>query len=92
MTDPAYPSTMERDLREAPVYREVESFFRRVLEPGFAEITDPSDPQPSPDGRWIAFRGERRHTLDGHPDGPRDDRHQDFARFERFMPPAASAR
>ncbi len=69
MTDPAYPSTMERDLRETPAYREVESFFRRALEPGFGRIADPSDPRSSPDGRWIAFRGERRDTLEGHPDG-----------------------
>jgi dipeptidyl aminopeptidase/acylaminoacyl peptidase len=69
MNDPAYPSRMERDLRETPLYREVESFFRRVLEPGFGKISDPSDPQPSPDGGSIAFRGERRDTLEGHPDG-----------------------
>ncbi|MGZ5301892.1 MAG: S9 family peptidase [Actinomycetota bacterium] len=60
---------MERDLRETPLYLEVESFFRRALEPGFGKIADPSDPNPSPDGRWIAFRGERRDTLVGHPDG-----------------------
>lgn len=60
---------MERDLRETPLYREVESFVRRVLEPGFGTISDPSDLQPSPDGRWIAFRGERRDTLEGHTEG-----------------------
>jgi dipeptidyl aminopeptidase/acylaminoacyl peptidase len=60
---------MERDLRETPAYRDVESFFRRALEPGFGTIADPSDPQPSPDGRSIAFRGERRDALEGHPDG-----------------------
>ena len=60
---------MERDLRETPAYRDVESFFKRALEPGFGKIADPSDPQPSPDGRSIAFRGERRDALEGHPDG-----------------------
>ena len=60
---------MERDLRETPLYREVESFYRRALEPGFGTIADPSDLRPSPDGRWIAFRGERRDALEGHPEG-----------------------
>jgi len=60
---------MERDLRDTPAYREAESFFRRALEPGFGKIFDPSDPQPSPDGHWIAFRGERRDALEGHPEG-----------------------
>jgi dipeptidyl aminopeptidase/acylaminoacyl peptidase len=60
---------MERDLRETPLYQEVEAFFRRTVEPGFGRICDPSDPQPSPDDRWIAFRGERRDVLEGHPDG-----------------------
>lgn len=60
---------MERDLRETPIYKEVEAFVRRVLEPGFGRIFGPSDPRPSPDGRWIAFRGERRDALEGHSDG-----------------------
>jgi dipeptidyl aminopeptidase/acylaminoacyl peptidase len=60
---------VERDLRETPVYKEVEAFVRRALEPGFGRIFDPSDPRPSPDGHWIAFRGERRDALEGHPDG-----------------------
>ena len=51
------------------MYREVESFYRRALEPGFGTIADPSDLQPSPDGRWIAFRGARRDALEGHPEG-----------------------
>jgi dipeptidyl aminopeptidase/acylaminoacyl peptidase len=60
---------MERDLRESPVYREVESFYRRAIEPGFGRISHPSDPQPSPEGDRIAFRGERLDALQGHPDG-----------------------
>ncbi len=60
---------MERDLRESPGYREVESFIRSVLEPGFGKIVDPSDPHTSPDGRWIAFRGERLDALEGHAEG-----------------------
>jgi dipeptidyl aminopeptidase/acylaminoacyl peptidase len=60
---------VERDLRETPLYRDVESFYRRALEPGFGTIGAPSDLQPSPDRRGIAFRGERRDALEGHPEG-----------------------
>ena len=57
---------MERDLRETPLYRDVEAFFRSVLEPGFGTARPSGDPVPSPDGRWLAFRGERLDRLDGH--------------------------
>lgn len=57
---------MERDLRETPLFTEVESFFRSVLEPGFGSARPAGDPAPSPDGRWIAFRGERLDRLEGH--------------------------
>ncbi|HEY8018735.1 MAG TPA: S9 family peptidase [Actinomycetota bacterium] len=60
---------MERDLRGTPLYQEVEAFFRSVLEPGFGTAEPAGDPGPSPDGRWVAFRGERLDRLDGHPEG-----------------------
>jgi dipeptidyl aminopeptidase/acylaminoacyl peptidase len=59
---------MDRDLRETPLYREVEEHFRKVYEPGFGRIGDPSDPAPSPDGRWIAFTGSVWEKLEGTPD------------------------
>jgi len=40
-----------------------------VLEPGFGTAEPAGDPVPSPDGRWIAFRGERLDRLEGHPEG-----------------------
>jgi dipeptidyl aminopeptidase/acylaminoacyl peptidase len=58
---------MDRDLRGSPPYREVEEHFRKTLEPGFGRITDPSDPRPSPDGRWIAFTGSFWEKLEGTP-------------------------
>ena len=58
---------MERDLRESPLYREVEDHFRRVYEPGFGKVTEPSDPRPSPDGRWVAFTGSLWEKLEGTP-------------------------
>jgi dipeptidyl aminopeptidase/acylaminoacyl peptidase len=60
---------MERDLRGTPLYQEVEAFFRSVLEPGFGTAEPAGDPVPSPDGRWIAFVGERLDRLEGHPEG-----------------------
>ncbi len=57
---------MERDLRETPLFIEVERFFRSVLEPGFNRAWPAGDPAPSPDGRWIAFRGGRLDRLEGH--------------------------
>jgi dipeptidyl aminopeptidase/acylaminoacyl peptidase len=57
---------MERDLREAPLYRDVERFFLSVLEPGFGQAWPAGDPTPSPDGTEIAFRGERLDRLEGH--------------------------
>ena len=58
---------MDRDLRETPLYREVEEHFRKILEPGFGEVTEPSDPRPSPDGAWVAFTGGVWEKLEGTP-------------------------
>ncbi|HEX6400993.1 MAG TPA: prolyl oligopeptidase family serine peptidase, partial [Actinomycetota bacterium] len=59
---------MDRDLRETPLYREVEEHFRKVAEPGFGAVGEPADPVPSPDGRWIAFTGSVWEKLEGTPD------------------------
>ena len=56
---------MDRDLRETPLYREVEEHFRKAMEPGFGRVTEPSDPRPSPDGRWVAFTGSLWEKLEG---------------------------
>ena len=61
----AYPVPMERDLRTSPLYQEVEEHFRKVYEPGFGRVTEPSDPRPSPDGRWVAFTGSIWEKLEG---------------------------
>ena len=63
----SYPRPMERDLRETPLFKDVESFFRSVLEPGFGTVSPSGDPVPSPDGRWLAFRGSRLDRMEGHP-------------------------
>ena len=58
---------MERDLRASPLYRDVEAFFAAILGPGFGSIMDVGDPEPSPDGRSVAFRGEELTKLEGLP-------------------------
>jgi dipeptidyl aminopeptidase/acylaminoacyl peptidase len=58
---------MDRDLRETPLYREVEEHFRKIHEPGFGRVTEPADPRPSPDGRWVAFTGSLWDKLEGTP-------------------------
>jgi dipeptidyl aminopeptidase/acylaminoacyl peptidase len=58
---------MDRDLRESPLYGEVEEHFRKIYEPGFGRVTEPSDPRSSPDGRWVAFTGSRWEKLEGTP-------------------------
>ncbi len=56
-----------RDLRQTPLYREVEEFARRALEPAFGRISDAADPAPSPNGRFIAFTGSKLEKLEGVP-------------------------
>jgi dipeptidyl aminopeptidase/acylaminoacyl peptidase len=58
---------MERDLRGSPLYQEVEEHFRKIYEPGFGRVTEPADPRPSPDGRWVAFTGSIWEKLEGTP-------------------------
>jgi dipeptidyl aminopeptidase/acylaminoacyl peptidase len=58
---------MDRDLRETPLYREVEEHFRKSYEPGFGRVTEPADPRPSPNGSWIAFTGSMWEKLEGAP-------------------------
>ena len=60
---------MECDLRETPLYRDVEAFYRAALEPGFGRISSARDPRPSPDGGVVAFVGERMDRLEGTPQG-----------------------
>ena len=60
---------MERDLRDTPLYHEIEAMYRRLAEPGFGRVTAAGDVRASPDGRQIAFRGARLDALEGHASG-----------------------
>lgn len=44
----------------------MEAFYRAALSPGFGSLTRPGPPEPSPDGRWVAFDGEVLEQLEGH--------------------------
>jgi dipeptidyl aminopeptidase/acylaminoacyl peptidase len=56
---------MDRDLRETPLFKEIEEHFRKALSPAFGRISAGSDPQSSPDGRFVAFTGTRLEKLEG---------------------------
>src|SRR4051812_1817137 len=56
---------MDRDLRKTPVYRDVETFFKELLEPAFGTIADLSGPRVSPDGTMVACTGSRLDALKG---------------------------
>jgi dipeptidyl aminopeptidase/acylaminoacyl peptidase len=58
---------MERDLRQTPLYQEIEAYYRSVLGPGFGSPLSPSEPAPSPDGRQVAFTAEVLEKLEGRP-------------------------
>jgi dipeptidyl aminopeptidase/acylaminoacyl peptidase len=60
---------MPRDLRDTPLYREMEEHFRRTLEPGFGRVTAAADLDVAPDGRRVAFTGGRLDALEGAPSG-----------------------
>jgi dipeptidyl aminopeptidase/acylaminoacyl peptidase len=58
---------MHRDLRDTPLYHDVEEFYRRAFEPAFGRISGAADPHPSVDGRSIAFTGTKLEKLEGTP-------------------------
>ena len=60
---------MQRDLRETPLYQEIEAAYRRLAEPGFGRVTQASDLRASPDGGAVAFCGFRLDALEGEPHG-----------------------
>ena len=58
---------MDRDLRHTALYQEVEGHFNAALSPAFGQISYASSLAPSPDGRTIAFTGQRLERLEGQP-------------------------
>ena len=60
---------MQRDLRETPLYQEIEAAYRRLAGPGFGRVTQAADVRSSPDGSTVAFRGARLDALEGEASG-----------------------
>lgn len=58
---------MKSDLRGLELYKEVEEFFRRALEPAFGRASDADELAVSPDGRSIAFTGTFWESLEAKP-------------------------
>jgi dipeptidyl aminopeptidase/acylaminoacyl peptidase len=58
---------MERDLRDTPLYKEVEAYFAAIYEPGANWVSKGGTVTVSPDGRRAAFTGTVFHDLQSAP-------------------------
>src|SRR5688572_1600096 len=56
---------METDLRDTPLYKEAETLYRAVRQPGSGLITDAAEV--STDGTRVAFAGTMVQALEGVP-------------------------
>ena len=59
---------MDRDLRQTPLYQDIENHYRKLLEPAFSRISGAGGLAPAPDGSRIAFTGLTLTKLEGSPD------------------------
>ena len=58
----------QRDIRDTPLYQEAEAFYRAVRQPGTGQISDATEIQVSPCGRYAVFSGTMLERLeDGSP-------------------------
>src|SRR5262249_27063115 len=60
-------STMERDIRETPLYRKAESLLQALRAPGTGQISDAAELNISPDGRRGVFAATIMDRLTGLP-------------------------
>src|SRR5437868_14091859 len=58
---------MKPDLRETPLYHQVEALHRLLRQPGSGQISDAAELHASPDGLWAAFAGAIVDRLEGDP-------------------------
>src|SRR5579884_806218 len=58
---------MDRDIRQTPLYEEIQEEFRQALEPAFGKVSGAHNPAGSPDGHTITFTGTRLDKLEGVP-------------------------
>src|SRR4029077_16278862 len=60
-------NSVQQDIRESSLYREAETLYRRLRQPGTGQVSDAADVHASPDGRRAAFAGTLMDTLEGAP-------------------------
>lgn len=58
---------MKGDIRGDDLYKQVEEFYRRALEPGFGRPTDADELAVAPDGKSVAFTGTFWESLESKP-------------------------
>src|SRR5215470_2099573 len=58
---------MERDLRDTPLYKEVEAYFTAIYAPGAHWVSEGATVTVAPDGRRAAFTGTVFHDLQSAP-------------------------
>lgn len=56
---------MQKDIRDTPLYREAESLFNALRQPGSGQISGAGEVHASPDGRRVAFAGVLMDTSVG---------------------------
>lgn len=56
-----------RDIRETPLYREIEAFYEAMGQPGSGQISDAAEVHGSPDGQYAVFAGSVVEKLEGAP-------------------------
>lgn len=56
---------MDRDIRETPLYKEIEEQFRGMVEPAIGVISSVVAPEVSPDETTVAFTGGLLENLEG---------------------------
>jgi dipeptidyl aminopeptidase/acylaminoacyl peptidase len=59
---------MEKDIRNAPLFREIETLVATLRRPGTGQISDAAEVHCSPDGKFAVFAGTLMDTLEGLPE------------------------
>jgi dipeptidyl aminopeptidase/acylaminoacyl peptidase len=58
---------MEKDIRATELYRETETLWRALRQPGTGQISDAAEVHVSPDGQHVVFAGTLLDKLEGAP-------------------------
>src|SRR5262249_10367103 len=58
---------MQKDLRDTPLYKELETLTRAIRQPGTGQVSDATEIHASPDGKAAVFAATIVDKLDGLP-------------------------